>query len=93
MNTSMGSTQTSQCDDKQTLQDALMSQKHMTGSYNTFAGECANEQLRTAMLSILNEEHKIQADIFCSMQSKGWYQTEQAEQQKIQQAKQKASAS
>ena len=74
------------------LQDSLMSQKQMTGSYNTYAGECVSEQLRCAMLNILDDEHKIQADIFSSMQSKGWYQVEQAEQQKIQQARQKLSA-
>ena len=74
--------------EKEVLQDCLITQKHMTESYNTYAGECVNEQLRTAMLNILDDEHKIQADIFCGMQSNGWYQVEQADQQKIQQAKQ-----
>jgi spore coat protein CotF len=78
--------------EQQILQDSLMSQKQMTGSYNTFAGECVSEQLRSTMLNILNDEHKIQADIFNSMQSHGWYQVEQADQQKIQQAKQKLTA-
>lgn len=78
--------------EKEILQDCLISQKHLTDSYNTYAGECVNEQLRTAMLNILDDEHKIQADIFCDMQSNGWYQVEQAEQQKIQQAKQKYAA-
>jgi len=75
--------------EKEILQDCLIGQKHLTESYNTFAGECVNEQLRTAFLNILDEEHKIQSDIFCDMQSSGWYQVEQADQQKIQQAKQK----
>ncbi|MDR0862427.1 MAG: spore coat protein [Oscillospiraceae bacterium] len=78
--------------DRQILQDSLMSQKQMTGSYNTFAGECANPQLRSTMLNILTDEHTIQADIFCHMQSKGWYQVEQADQNKIQQTKQKVTA-
>jgi hypothetical protein len=30
-------------------------------------------------LNILDEEHKIQADIFSDMQAKGWYQTEPAD--------------
>ena len=89
----MNATQVSQIlTEKQILQDSLMSQKQITGSYNTYAGECVSEKLRCAMLSILDEEHKIQADIFSSMQAKGWYQVEQAEQQKIQQAKQKLSS-
>ena len=79
--------------EKEILQDSLLSQKQATSSYNTFAGECVSEQLRCAMLNILDDEHKIQADIFCAMQSKGWYQVEPAEQQKIQQARQKLSMS
>jgi spore coat protein CotF len=75
--------------EKQILQDSLMSQKHLTDSYNTFAGECVSEQLRNAMLTILDEEHKIQADIFSCMQSHGWYNVEQAQQQKIMEARQK----
>jgi spore coat protein CotF len=78
--------------EKQILQDSLMSQKQMTGAYNTFAGECVSEQLRCAMLNILDDEHKIQSDIFCTMQQNGWYQPEQADQQKIQQARQKLSS-
>lgn len=77
--------------EKEILQDSLASQKHMTSAYNTFAGECVNEQLRGAFLNILDDEHRIQADIFCSLQSNGWYQVEPADQQKIQKAKQKFS--
>ena len=77
--------------DKEILQDALMSQKHITEGYNTFAGECVSEPLRSAFLNILNEEHCIQADVFSQMQSHGWYQTESAAPQKVQQARQKFS--
>ena len=79
--------------DKQILQDSLISEKHMTTSYNTFAGECANPQLRSTMLGILNDVHTIQADIFSTMQANGWYQVEAAEQQKIQNARQKLQSS
>ena len=77
--------------EKEILQDALMSQKHITEGYNTFAGECVSPQLRTAFLDILRDEHAIQADIFQDMQTRGWYPTETAEPQKIQQARQKFS--
>ncbi len=76
---------------KEILEDALMSQKHITEGYNTFAGECVNEQLRTAFLNILDDEHCIQADVFGTMQSNGWYAVESAQPQKIQQARQKFS--
>jgi spore coat protein CotF len=78
--------------EKEILQDALMSQKHITEGYNTFAGECVSEPLRNTFLNILNEEHDIQADVFNQMQSHGWYQTESASPQKVQQARQKFSA-
>lgn len=76
-------------DEKQILKDALISQKLMTDSYNTYAGEAVSAQLRNTMLSILDDEHCIQADVFNSLQSHGWYQPEAAEQQKIVQARQK----
>lgn len=77
--------------DKEIIQDGLISQKHITEAYNTFAGECVNPQLRGAFLSILNDEHAIQADMFSDMQSRGWYAVESAEQQKVVQARQKFS--
>ena len=76
---------------KEILEDALMSQKHITEGYNTFAGECVNEQLRSTFLNILDDEHRIQADAFCDMQSRGWYAGESADAQKVQQARQKFS--
>ena len=76
-------------DEKNILQDSLISQKLITESYNTYAGECVNQQLRDTMLNILDDEHCIQADIFNSLQSHGWYKPEPAQQQKIAQAKQK----
>lgn len=83
---------TSVYNDKQILQDTLMSQKHITDAYNTFAGECANDRLRSTMLSILNDEHNIQATIFSSMQTNGWYKTEPATTKSIQKAKQKVTS-
>ena len=78
--------------EKEILQDGLSSQKQISAGYNTFAGECVNEQLRSTFLNILDDEHKIQADMFCTMQTNGWYPVENAPQQKIDQARQKFSA-
>lgn len=75
--------------EKELLQDSLISQKLITGSYNTFAGECVNEQLRGAFLNILDDEHCIQADIFGQLQSNGWYQVEPADARKIEKARNK----
>lgn len=77
--------------DQELLTDALSSQKFITANYNTFSGECACDNLRGKMLNILDQEHKIQNEIFQEMQKRGWYKTEPAEQQKIQETKQKFS--
>lgn len=74
--------------EKEILADCLSSQKLAASSYNTFAGECANEQLRNTFLNILDDEHRIQADIFTDMNTNGWYPVQPADQQKLQQAKQ-----
>jgi spore coat protein CotF len=79
----------SQMQDKELLNDVLASQKFITGNYNSFANECATPNVRDEFMRILNEEHQIQADVFDVMKKRGWYPTPSAEQQKIQQAKQK----
>jgi spore coat protein CotF len=79
--------------DQQILQDCLITEKHVTDSYNLYAGECVNTQLRGAMLNILTDVHTLQANIFSTMQTNGWYQVDPAEQQKIQKARQKYPAS
>ncbi len=78
--------------EKEILQDCLSSQKFATTNYNIWAGECVNPQLKSAFLNILDDEHKIQQDIFTDMNTNGWYPVQPAEQQKLQQVKQKFSA-
>lgn len=78
--------------EKEIMSDVLYSQKHITETYNTFANECSAPTVRDAFLNLLEEEHQMQAEIFNEMQKRGWYQQEQAQQQKITQAKQKYQA-
>ena len=73
--------------DREILDDILASQKQMTADYNTAAGECASGALHSEFMSLLGEEHQIQMEIFQEMQKRGWYPTEQAPQQKIDQTK------
>ena len=76
-------------DDKEILTDALVSQKHITGTYNTFANECATKQMKSQFMNLLGEEHQIQMEMFEEMQKRGWYQVPPAPQDKINTAKQK----
>lgn len=76
-------------EEKEMITDVLSSQKSMTGFYNTFTNECATPEIRDQFMSLLTEEHQIQSDVFDEMHKRGWYPTPAADQQKIQQAKQK----
>ena len=76
-------------EEKEILTDVLSSQKSITGNYNTYTNECATPAMRDQFMSLLTEEHQIQADVFDEMHKRGWYPTPAAEQQKVQQAKQK----
>lgn len=75
--------------EKELMTDVLSSQKFVTDTYNTFTNECATPNVRDEFMRILTEEHQIQADVFDTMKQHGWYETPAAQQQKIQQTKQK----
>ena len=71
------------------MTDVLSTQKFMTAGYNTFAGEASECSVKDAFLSILRDEHDIQHDLFVEMKNRGWYQTENAPQNKIDETKNK----
>jgi len=75
--------------EREMMDDALASEKYMTETYNTFTNECVTKNVRDEFMKILNEEHQIQADVFDTMNQRGWYNIPNAQQPKIQQAKQK----
>ena len=85
--------------DREILCDALSSEKFMTENYNNYANECASPSLMNEFIALLketmnllSEEHQIQHDVFTEMQKRGWYQTQQAPADKVQQAKMKFSS-
>ena len=75
--------------DREMRGDILTSQNFMTEGYNTAANEASEPSVKNTMLSILDDEHTLGHDVFLEMQKRGWYQTEPAEQNKIQQTKDK----
>lgn len=79
--------------EKEILGDALAAQKSATNLFNTFSNECVHEGLRSTMLDILADEHTMQQDVFSSMHERGFYPTPDAQQNKIDEAKQKYSCS
>ena len=78
--------------EKEILGDALAAQKCATTVFNNFSNECVHEGLRNTMLDILADEHTMQQDVFCSMHERGFYPTPDADQNKIDEAKQKHAA-
>lgn len=75
--------------DQTLFEDILSSQKYITETYNTFTNECTTPAIRDEFLNLLNEEHKIQADVFDEMKNRGWYSLAAAEKNKIEQIRQK----
>ena len=76
-------------DDREIMNDALISQKFLTDDYNIFAGECSTPSVYNDFMEILTEEHQIQNEVVQEMSKRGWDQAKPAEQQKINEAKQK----
>ena len=77
--------------DKEILGDALTSVKTATNDYNTYSNECVHDNVRDVMLNLLEKEHDIQNEVFNMMHSRGLYPTPEAQNQKIQEAKDKYS--
>ena len=77
--------------EEQMLNDLLSSQKFLTGVYNSYCCEASTGAVKSSLSSILEDEHRIQEEIFNSLHSRGWYPIEAAEDAKLNQAKQKFS--
>ena len=72
--------------DQERLTDFLCSEKKMSANYDTYSSECVNVGLRDEFLSLFNQSHQTQTELFKLAQTKGWYQVEQAPANKVSQA-------
>ncbi|MBR2133889.1 MAG: spore coat protein [Eubacterium sp.] len=77
--------------DKNLMQDILMLEKGVCDLYMHGSIESSTQNINQAFKSALNESLCMQDTVYQQMKSKGWYQTEQAEQEKIDTLKQKFS--
>ncbi|MDD3766534.1 MAG: spore coat protein [Eubacteriales bacterium] len=80
-------------DDKTIMENLLMTTKGVCDLYMHGTIESNTVNIRNTFNSALNDTLCMQDDIYQKMSSKGWYPTEQAEQQKIQTVKQKFASS
>ncbi|HWS42430.1 MAG TPA: spore coat protein [Pseudoflavonifractor sp.] len=78
--------------DQERMHDLLLTEKKATDNYDTFASECTNVQLRDEFIKIFTQGHQTQTELFQTSQQKGWYQVEQAPENKITAAYQKYSS-
>lgn len=78
-------------DDKCIMENILLTTKGVCDLYLHGAIESGTINVNSAFDKALQESLSMQDEIYQKMSAKGWYPAEQADQQKIQQVKQKFS--
>lgn len=71
-------------DDRTRMQAALQEETKLAGLYNTCVSVCTTPQLRDTMLTLLNEEHQIQFDLFTELHKRGWCRMQDSDPAQIQ---------
>lgn len=79
-------------DDKTTMENLLLTTKGVCDLYMHGAIESGSDNVRQAFGTALNSALNMQDGIYRQMSGKGWYCAQQAEQQRLQQVKQKFSS-
>lgn len=77
--------------DEDYAHDLLMTEKQLCSTLAIATSEAATESVRNGFKNILSGQFDLQNQVFKTMSSNGWYQLEQAEANKVQQAKSKFS--
>lgn len=75
--------------EQEKLTDLLSTQKFMAATYNAYCCESATTSVRSSLCSILQDELRIQEEIFGEMNTRGYYPLQTAEETKINAEKQK----
>lgn len=75
--------------DQQIMEDILMTTKGACDLYMHGTIESSTPQARQAFDSALGDSLCMQDDIYQKMSQKGWYQTQQAQQQQVDQVRSK----
>lgn len=78
--------------DRDLMENMLMLEKGVCDLYLHGAIESSTRNVHQTFSSSLNDSLTLQDEIYGKMQAKGWYQTDEAEQTKLNTLKQKFSA-
>lgn len=63
-----------QLNDQAILHDMLMTEKHISSTYDISVLESDKSNIRQALQHIQQEEHQHADDIYQAMRKRGWYQ-------------------
>lgn len=75
--------------DREYMDDILLTSKTMSSLYHYAVQESPTEKLHSEFKTILNQSLDMQHDIYNLMEQRGWYTTQAAPQQEINQVKTK----
>lgn len=75
-----------QFNDRDRLQDLLSTEKYLTEGYNISTFEATNPELYATLRTILQDTHQNRDALYHTMEQRGWYRTEPADQQTVEQA-------
>ena len=78
-----------QLSEQDIMNDLLTMEKQITSAYNTGITEASCQNLRQTLTNNLVETQQLHYTIFDTMKKKGWYQTKDAEDQDVNNAKNK----
>ena len=73
--------------EQELLNDLLNQEKQLMSSYATFIQEASCENLRKVLTNQFNQTTQDQYQVFDQLRQKGYYQTKDANDQEVQQAK------
>lgn len=79
-------------DDRNLMEDVLLQTKGVCDLYLHGAIESSTPNIHKAFETALTESIRMQNELYSKMSQKGWYPSDQVEQQKIQQLKQQFSS-
>ncbi len=78
--------------DRNVMENLLLLEKGACDLYMHGAIEASDEKVFSSFSSALHQSLQLQNQIYCKMKEKGWYAPEMAQQDKVNQLKQKFSA-
>ena len=78
-------------DDRNLMENMLLLEKGACDLFMHGTIESSTQNVHRTFNNSLNDSLKLQDEIYCKMQAKGWYPTEQADQNKLNTVKQKFS--